>query len=299
MTENDLNKDVLLPTIDFLRTENIKRNKEIFYRDAIEELSNDIINIDKTSDIIFHYDIDRETNTRIESEYSFEHYLKTKIKPIYFLLDKQLLATTRILLLNENKKELFLFRKKVKSDYDFLLSFEVDKYERYPFIKELIKELYSILKKHSIYIHTPPFPSGTDYIPPFQISKRWSEKYDIEKKLKQLYTLLNNEGILLNENTNFEDFYKVFTGAKIDKHIRFECRTPFAVKILDTIKHIYDNFSPKVIEDSKRFVTKSSSNKLLKAKNYYTSIYRYNQSKPNSTDEIIISKIARFFPKIK
>ena len=290
MSENStINFNVTKPLSEFFTYNNIDKLKSLF----LEELeSSGIYNIDYTNLIGSYPEID-DFGKYYLCKFTFENYLKNKTISLYDEIEKNTLEFH----FEHNEEKILIrnFKNRIKSDLNGILNTQKLLFNKYPFLKNIFDDFIFTLHKIGLseFIKLS-FTYNSDYIPPFKLRPYWANNKSLETKLINFRKILNDKEVIEAENITEIEFSNIFTGARTNKQLKFICDSPIAVQVLNAISHLYFDFTPKTISDSKRFVTKTNSP--LTANNYYTQKHRFSIKYLAESTQILLSEINRLFP---
>lgn len=287
--KSTINYNVTKPLREFFTYNNIDKLKSLFF-EVLESSGN--YNIDYVNLIGSFPETDDFGKCNL-CKFTFEDYLKNITRSLYEDIEKNILEFHF-----EHNKEIILirdFKFKIKSDLNGILNTQKLLFNKYPFLKKLFDDFIFTLHKIGLseFIQLS-FTFNSNYIPPFKLRPYWANNKSLETKLINFRKLLNDKEVIEAENITEIEFKDVITGARTNKQLKFVCDSPIAVKVLNAISHLYIDFTPKTISNSKRFVTKTDSP--LTANNFYTQKHRFFIKNLTVSTRILFSEINKLFP---
>lgn len=227
-------------------------HKENFFREAIDELYNPLL--DKENDLIYYYDINSLGET-VKLSFSFQNYLRR-------LLRKEFKSTIELIDEIQSKNEEDVFKKLLNSlvgkiDY---ISKEGSNLKYFEIAFKPLAEIRNRIEKGY-------FGSNTEISAiekpkePLKVKADYSNFFFYD-----LYNILIESYIIDEFQVSEEDFFEILTIPNCNKQLKFLVENQIVVTFFEALKPIFIDFDAKLLENTKRFVTKKGS--LITQTNY-------------------------------
>lgn len=227
-------------------------HKENFFREAIDELYNPLL--DKENDLIYYYDVNSLGET-VKLSFSFQNYLRR-------LLRKEFKSTIELIDEIQSKNEDNVFEKILNSlvgkiDY---ISKEGSNLKYFEIAFKPLAEIRNRIEKGY-------FGSNTEISAiekpkePIKVKADYSNFFFYD-----LYNILIENYIIDEFKVNEEDFFEILTIPNCNKQLKFLVENQIVVTFFEAIKPIFIDFNAKLLENTKRFITKRGS--LITQSNY-------------------------------
>lgn len=206
--------------------------------------------------------------------YTFENHIKYKFAEIiYKVLD---LISEGINICFISKQSVFNYLEKVERDFNILSTnkalVEFDFLQYY--VNLISIEIKYYKSSEAIVLENGIFTESL-----FKVKEHIKRTFFL-----RLFEIAQRNDII-DVDFSQEDFYDVFTASTTEQVLKFNCSNTLMIIFLESIKGAFDNFTSKILQQSKRFKTKQGN--LLTITNYDSSKQRIIQKElPNSVKNL-------------
>lgn len=227
-------------------------HKENFFREAIDELYNPLL--DKENDLIYYYDINSLGET-VKLSFSFQNYLRR-------LLRKEFKSTIELIDEIRSKNDDDVFTKILNS-----LVGKIDYINKEGSNLKYFEIAFKPLAEIRNRIEKGYFGSNTEIAALEKPKESLKVKADYSNFFfYDLYNILIENYIIDEFQVNEEDFFEILTIPNCNKQLKFLVENQIVVTFFEAIKPIFIDFNAKLLENTKRFITKRGS--LITQSNY-------------------------------
>lgn len=235
---------------NFMTYSNVVKLKDQFIKEKLDpDESYHSINSEKGE--FEYYHSDKEEFVWIKFETELKKYLERLISYLKVDIDNS------IYLYSSNERNRYF--KNVFITFDYIKDHQSKLFKLFPICSFLFEEIKNYLSDKYNFHHSDKQDTNSYFgVKPFV------KKSDIEK----IYEFLIDNDYLNEDIASYEDFYSALNDLDTSKTIRFNCPTTIACKILNEVQRLFNNFTPKSIEESARIISKKGI--IITAQNLYS-----------------------------
>ncbi|MBP2619089.1 DUF6617 family protein [Chryseobacterium jejuense] len=255
---------------NFMTYSNVVKLKDQFIKEKLDP-DESYHSIDSEKGEFEYYHSDKAEFVWIRFETELKKYLERLISSLKVDIDNS------IYLYSSNERNRYF--KNVFITFDYIKDHQSKLFKLFPICSFLFEEIKSYLSAKYNFHHSDKQNTNSYFgVKPFV------KKSDIEK----VYEFLIDNDYLNEDITSYDDFYSALNDLDTSKTIRFNCPTTIASKILNEVQRLFNDLTPKSIEESGRFITKRGT--IITAQNLYAV---KNRTKDKSSKDYVL--IESFF----
>lgn len=223
-----------------------------FFQEALDELPN--AEVDKQNNVVFYYDTNTNGKT-VRNSYSFNSYLRRLLRSKF----RSILESLETIK-NESSEIEF---SKILNSINLKISYIKDYGNKSKYFDLAFAPLVELSNRinNGYFVENLEFSANEVSLPCLMIRPSYNKSF-----FEKLYNIVTDHFLFNDLKVNEEDFRDILTNPDCNKQLTFTVETQVVIAFFEKIKPIFIEFNAKLLEDTKRFITKRGS--LITQSNY-------------------------------